>query len=110
MHSGKSASYIDGKLPVFVFPASVTFYADDQSSHKQVLTLYNPYEFVLRFRGENCDNYINLLLAYSTANVRFCFLITSKSPCLYLLCKLLNFVLFKDAVQVHSHFTYNVLL
>lgn len=41
----------DGKLPVFVFPSSLNFYSDDQSSHKQVLTLYNPYEFPLKFKG-----------------------------------------------------------
>ncbi|XP_060070837.1 motile sperm domain-containing protein 1-like [Ylistrum balloti] len=41
---------VDGKLPVFVFPSSLTFYSDDQSTHKQVLTLYNPYDFPLRFK------------------------------------------------------------
>ncbi|XP_022336563.1 motile sperm domain-containing protein 1-like [Crassostrea virginica] len=40
----------DGKLPVFVFPSSLNFFTDDQSSHKQVLTLYNPYEFPLKFK------------------------------------------------------------
>jgi len=39
-------------LPVFVFPTSLTFYSDDQASHKQVLTLYNPYEFPLKFKGK----------------------------------------------------------
>jgi MSP (Major sperm protein) domain len=39
-----------GRLPVFVFPNSLTFYLNDPSSHKQVLTLYNPYEFVLSFK------------------------------------------------------------
>ncbi|XP_076173681.1 motile sperm domain-containing protein 1 isoform X2 [Ptiloglossa arizonensis] len=38
------------KLPVFVFPQNITFFLDDQSSHKQVLTLYNPYDFPIRFR------------------------------------------------------------
>lgn len=38
------------RLPVFVFPASLVFYADDQSSQKQVMTLYNPYDFALRFK------------------------------------------------------------
>jgi hypothetical protein len=38
-------------LPVFVFPANVNFFYDDQSSHKQVLTMYNPYEFPLKFKG-----------------------------------------------------------
>lgn len=39
------------KFPVFVFPQSITFYLDDQSTHKQVLTLYNPYEFPVKFKG-----------------------------------------------------------
>lgn len=40
----------DQKVPVFVFPPSLVFYLDDQKSHKQVLTLYNPYDFAVRFR------------------------------------------------------------
>ncbi|XP_069499686.1 motile sperm domain-containing protein 1-like isoform X2 [Ambystoma mexicanum] len=39
-----------GVIPVFVFPAELAFYADDQSSHKQVLTLYNPFVSVLKFK------------------------------------------------------------
>ncbi|XP_012339172.1 motile sperm domain-containing protein 1 isoform X3 [Apis florea] len=38
------------KLPVFVFPQNITFFLDDQSTHKQVLTLYNPYDFPIRFK------------------------------------------------------------
>ncbi|XP_030595359.1 motile sperm domain-containing protein 1 isoform X2 [Archocentrus centrarchus] len=41
---------VEGRLPVFVFPTELVFYADEQSSHKQVLTLYNPYEFALKFK------------------------------------------------------------
>ncbi|XP_063288101.1 motile sperm domain-containing protein 1 isoform X1 [Pelobates fuscus] len=41
---------LEGNLPVFVFPTELIFYADDQSTHKQVLTLYNPYEFALTFK------------------------------------------------------------
>ncbi|ETE63630.1 Motile sperm domain-containing protein 1 [Ophiophagus hannah] len=41
---------VEGKLPVFVFPTELIFYADDQATHKQVLTLYNPYEFALKFK------------------------------------------------------------
>lgn len=48
----------DGKLPVFVFPSSLNFFTDDQSSHKQVLTLYNPYEFPLKFKGMSKYLYI----------------------------------------------------
>ncbi|XP_013416374.1 motile sperm domain-containing protein 1-like [Lingula anatina] len=44
------SSLSDGKLPVFVFPSSLIFYSDDQSTHKQVLTLYNPYEMALKFK------------------------------------------------------------
>ncbi|KAL4648277.1 motile sperm domain-containing protein 1-like [Arapaima gigas] len=40
----------EGSLPVFVFPTELVFYADEQASHKQVLTLYNPYEFALKFK------------------------------------------------------------
>lgn len=41
------------KLPIFVFPQNIMFYLDDQSTHKQVLTLYNPYEFPVKFRGNS---------------------------------------------------------
>ncbi|XP_072033640.1 motile sperm domain-containing protein 1-like [Amphiura filiformis] len=41
---------VDGQLPIFVFPTELVYFADDPSSHKQVLTLYNPYEFSLRFK------------------------------------------------------------
>ncbi|CAI5793314.1 motile sperm domain-containing protein 1 isoform X1 [Podarcis raffonei] len=41
---------VEGNLPVFLFPTELIFYADDQSTHKQVLTLYNPYEFALKFK------------------------------------------------------------
>ncbi|CAM1312168.1 MOSPD1 (predicted) [Pycnogonum litorale] len=45
-----SPSLIDGNLPVLVFPNNLTFYVDDQSSYKQVLTLYNPYEVPLKYK------------------------------------------------------------
>ena len=51
MRSLQPSHFTDGSLPVFVFPQSLTFYADEQSTHKQVLTVYNPYEFTLRFKG-----------------------------------------------------------
>ena len=52
MRSLQPSHFTDGSLPVFVFPQSLTFYADEQSTHKQVLTVYNPYEFALRFKGD----------------------------------------------------------
>lgn len=51
MRSLQPSHFTDGSLPVFVFPQSLTFFADEQSSHKQVLTVYNPYDFALRFKG-----------------------------------------------------------
>lgn len=42
----------DRKLPVFVFPEELKFVEGDQSSHKQVLTLYNPYDFNIQFEGQ----------------------------------------------------------
>ncbi|KAK6298656.1 hypothetical protein J4Q44_G00301660 [Coregonus suidteri] len=41
---------VEGSLPVFVYPTELVFYADKQTSHKQVLTLYNPYEFAFKFK------------------------------------------------------------
>lgn len=40
----------DRNLPVFVFPDSLTFFADDQSTFKQILTVYNPYTFSVQFK------------------------------------------------------------
>lgn len=45
------SSGFEQKVPIFVFPQSINFYLDDQTTHKQVLTLYNPYEFAVRFKG-----------------------------------------------------------
>ncbi|XP_018573270.1 motile sperm domain-containing protein 1-like [Anoplophora glabripennis] len=38
------------KIPVFVFPNSLKFYLGSKASHKQLLTLYNPYDFPVRFK------------------------------------------------------------
>lgn len=40
----------DGRLPVFVVPSTLFFYADDQKTHKQILTLYNPHDFPIKFK------------------------------------------------------------
>ncbi|XP_070538974.1 motile sperm domain-containing protein 1-like [Ptychodera flava] len=51
MHLGSNPRLLEqGKLPVFVFPTELVFYADDKASHKQVLTVYNPYDFTLKFK------------------------------------------------------------
>ena len=38
--------------PVFVFPGNLDFYLEDQTTHKRVLTLYNPYDTEIIFKGE----------------------------------------------------------
>nr|XP_053643694.1 motile sperm domain-containing protein 1-like [Cherax quadricarinatus] len=48
-------SWLDGQLPVFVFPQSLTFYVADQSTHKQIVTLCNPYEFHISY-SVLCNN------------------------------------------------------
>ena len=71
---------IPGPRPVFVFPGSLDFYLDDQSTHKRVLTLYNPYDVDILFKGKlnclsmnDCYNYL-LLGKYFTNLPRFtCF-------------------------------------
>lgn len=41
---------LDGRVPVFVFPTALTFYLNDQSTHKQIVTIYNPYEFRISYQ------------------------------------------------------------
>jgi len=36
--------------PVFVFPGNLDFYLEDQTTHKRVLTLYNPYDSDIIFK------------------------------------------------------------
>ncbi|CAH1169564.1 unnamed protein product [Phaedon cochleariae] len=38
------------KIPVFVFPNTLKFYLGSKTTHKQLLTLYNPYDFPVRFK------------------------------------------------------------
>jgi len=41
---------LDGRLPVFVFPPSLTFFLDDAATHKQIVTVYNPYDFPILYQ------------------------------------------------------------
>uniref|UniRef100_A0A8C2LDP7 Motile sperm domain-containing protein 1 n=1 Tax=Cricetulus griseus TaxID=10029 RepID=A0A8C2LDP7_CRIGR len=51
MHQQKrQLELVEGNFPVSVFPTELIFYTDDQSTHKQVLMLYNPYQFALMFK------------------------------------------------------------
>lgn len=40
-------------FPVFVFPVSLEFYSSARHTFKQLLTLYNPYDIAVNFKG-NC--------------------------------------------------------
>lgn len=51
MDRSRTKSFLEGKLPVIIFPTSLSFFSDDTSSHQQTLTLYNPYDFSLKFKG-----------------------------------------------------------
>lgn len=37
-------------LPVFISPSEIKYYADDISTHKQVITIYNPYAYTLKYK------------------------------------------------------------
>ena len=52
-----SGAPIPGPRPVFVFPGSLDFYLEDQSTHKRVLTLYNPYDVDILFKGKTWFQY-----------------------------------------------------
>jgi len=50
MSTTSGTNILDGKVPVFVFPVQLDFYHDDQTTHKRVVTIYNPYEFDVTFK------------------------------------------------------------
>ncbi|KAK9703175.1 MSP (Major sperm protein) domain [Popillia japonica] len=38
------------QIPVFVFPTNLKFYLGSRQNYKQMLTIYNPYEFKIRYK------------------------------------------------------------
>ena len=50
-NGGIMASRPRRQLPVFVFPEELTYTANDT---KKILTIYNPYEFDVEYRGVLC--------------------------------------------------------
>ncbi|OQR77915.1 motile sperm domain containing 1-like [Tropilaelaps mercedesae] len=48
--STKSSTGRGIKLPVVIIPPELTFIANDPSSHKQTVTIYNPYDFHIKYR------------------------------------------------------------
>lgn len=49
------ADFLEGRLPVFVFPTNLAFYTDDPQSHTRVITIYNPYDFPLTYKILSTD-------------------------------------------------------
>lgn len=46
-------SGIESKLPVFTTPQQqITFYADNPDSFKRILVIYNPYDFLVKFKSK----------------------------------------------------------
>ena len=38
---------------VYFYPTALQFFADDTNSHRQIITIYNPLEISLKFKGNN---------------------------------------------------------
>ena len=43
---------LNGKLPVFVYPEELNFVRNDCSTQKTILTVYNPYDFDIKYKGK----------------------------------------------------------
>ena len=52
VHGGKR----EKRLPVFVAPEELQFVGEDEASHKQTITVFNPYDFNIRFQGRYLHN------------------------------------------------------
>jgi len=50
MASSSSQSEKSRIPPVFVFPSTIEFFEDDPTTHKRVLTIYNPYDYEVAFK------------------------------------------------------------
>lgn len=37
-------------VPVYIYPKSFQFFADDPSTHSQKATIFNPFEFAIKFK------------------------------------------------------------
>jgi len=49
-NSGGGAGATAAPRPVFVFPGALDFYLEDQTTHKRVLTIYNPFDVDIFFK------------------------------------------------------------
>ena len=53
---GQSQNISIEELPVFVKPKNLKFCEKIISSHRQIFTIYNPYQFVIKYKSKlnNC--------------------------------------------------------
>ena len=42
-------------ISVYFYPTTLQFFADDSNSHRQIITIYNPLEFGVKFKGSLFD-------------------------------------------------------
>ena len=61
-HSGNR----ERKLPVFVSPEELQFVGEEEASHKQILTVFNPYDFNIRFKG----GFMDVFTAFSNSRMQ----------------------------------------
>lgn len=41
---------------VYFYPTTLQFFYDDSNSHKQIITIYNPLEYSVKFKGIKLNN------------------------------------------------------
>jgi len=75
------------RIPVFVFPGTVYFNANDRDQIKQILTIYNPYDFPIRFKGKRLQMKLLIIQFEVVAErlIKICFshLVLCTAPDLY---------------------------
>ncbi|KAK9505631.1 hypothetical protein O3M35_009635 [Rhynocoris fuscipes] len=62
-------SALDGNVPVFAFPSSLDFYLGSQTTYKRVITLYNPYDFAVRF-SVHCNARDKYIVVYPEGSIK----------------------------------------
>lgn len=55
-------------LPVFILENEIKFIINIPETHRHVLTIFNPYEFALKFKGKIFIKIIFLILVLSNAS------------------------------------------
>lgn len=75
----KMSNSQESNLYVVSFPNSLNFYAEDSPPFRQVLKIYNTYEFPIKFRGKLIKQYITGLKLFNGV------CIVNKSPAFNLL-------------------------